>query len=349
MTLECEEIRFRLDSQEALDVEVFRYAESTWLREQWEHGHLSAETFPEISSQDSVTESSRTDHRQHLEERAERSQRFEYVTPDSNPDLMSDSNNDQEGRKTDSTKLDSDNLAGGRLDHKAMDERELLLRQSLAVHVQEAEARGRTEGIELGLKMGREEALRKIQKERQGVAVQTAELSESFSRASEAYFHQVEQESVKLALAIAARILRREAQSDPLLLTGAVRVALSQLARSTTVRLLVPAQDQSMWEEALSFLPGLSIRPQVIGTTELQLGECVIETEISSADLGVWSQLKSLEKEFFDRVEDRLAVGESGNEAGDSGQINAINRAILDLSPEKLSDDCNQMVQEEKN
>ena len=35
---------------------------------------------------------------------------------------------------------------------------------------------------------------------------------------------------VKLALAIAARILRREAQTDPLLLTGAVRVALGQLA-----------------------------------------------------------------------------------------------------------------------
>jgi len=36
----------------------------------------------------------------------------------------------------------------------------------------------------------------------------------------------VEHEVVKLALAVAARILRREAQMDPLLLTGAVRVAL---------------------------------------------------------------------------------------------------------------------------
>ncbi len=35
---------------------------------------------------------------------------------------------------------------------------------------------------------------------------------------------------MKLALAVAARILRREAQMDPLLLTGAVRVALGQLA-----------------------------------------------------------------------------------------------------------------------
>ena len=44
------------------------------------------------------------------------------------------------------------------------------------------------------------------------------------------FLHAVEQEVVKLALAVAARILRREAQMDPLLLTGAVRVALGQLA-----------------------------------------------------------------------------------------------------------------------
>ena len=45
------------------------------------------------------------------------------------------------------------------------------------------------------------------------------------------YLHAVEHEVVKLALAVAARILRREAQMDPLLLTGAVRVALGQLSR----------------------------------------------------------------------------------------------------------------------
>ena len=55
------------------------------------------------------------------------------------------------------------------------------------------------------------------------------------------YLHAVEHEVVELALAVAARILRREAQMDPLLLTGAVRVALGQLSGSTEVRLRVPA------------------------------------------------------------------------------------------------------------
>ena len=57
------------------------------------------------------------------------------------------------------------------------------------------------------------------------------------------YFEAVEHEVVKLALAVAARILRREAQMDPLLLTGAVRVALGQLSASTQVRSRVPAAD----------------------------------------------------------------------------------------------------------
>jgi flagellar assembly protein FliH len=43
---------------------------------------------------------------------------------------------------------------------------------------------------------------------------------EQFRGARERYFAEVEQEVVKLALAIAARVLHREAQMDPLLLTA---------------------------------------------------------------------------------------------------------------------------------
>ena len=59
---------------------------------------------------------------------------------------------------------------------------------------------------------------------------QAAELMESLAEERDQYLHAVEHEVVKLALAVAARILRREAQMDPLLLTGAVRVALGQLS-----------------------------------------------------------------------------------------------------------------------
>ena len=66
---------------------------------------------------------------------------------------------------------------------------------------------------------------------------QAAGLMESFTQERDHFLQKVEHEVVKLALAIAARILRREAQMDPLLLSGAVRVALGQLSGSTQVRL----------------------------------------------------------------------------------------------------------------
>ena len=86
---------------------------------------------------------------------------------------------------------------------------------------------------------------------------QAAELLESFAQERDRYLHAVEHEVVKLALAVAARILRREAQMDPLLLTGAVRVALGQLSGTTQVRLRVPPDELDLWTEAIALLPNL--------------------------------------------------------------------------------------------
>ena len=177
--------------------------------------------------------------------------------------------------------------------------------QLLAAERLKAEERGRGLGIETGIALGREEAARQLAGERERLHRQAMSLIESFSQSRDSYLHHLEREVVELALAIAARILRREAQMDPLLLTGAVRVALGQLAASTAARLRVPAQDQPMWEEALSLMPGLTLRPQVIGEPGMELGECRMETGLGSADLGLWPQLKEIERGFFDRVGQR--------------------------------------------
>lgn len=168
-----------------------------------------------------------------------------------------------------------------------------------------AEERGRSKGMEMGLMAGREEASRQLESERNRLHAQGAALASSFVEERDRYLHRWEQETVRLALAIAARILRREAQMDPLLLTGAVRVALGQLSQSTVVRLRVPTQDEPLWKEALARMPGLTLRPVVIGEPGMDLGECRMETELGSADLGLWPQLKEIEHGFFDRVGSR--------------------------------------------
>lgn len=134
---------------------------------------------------------------------------------------------------------------------------------------------------------------------------QTAELIENFAGQRDRYLHDVEQEVVSLALAVAARILRRESQMDPLLLTGAVRVALGQLAATTKVRMLVPEAEMEFWTEAMATLPNLAMRPTVVASKEMHTGDCLIETEMGSVDLGIRAQLGEIERGFFDRTGDR--------------------------------------------
>jgi flagellar assembly protein FliH len=131
---------------------------------------------------------------------------------------------------------------------------------------------------------------------------QSADLLEKFTQERDRYLHNVEHEVVQLALAVAARILRREAQMDPLLLSGAVRVALGQLAGSTSVRLRVPPHDLEMWQQAVALLPNKAVKPEVLPGEGMRLGDCVVETGLGSVDLGIRSQLGEIERGFFDRA-----------------------------------------------
>lgn len=105
-----------------------------------------------------------------------------------------------------------------------------------------------------------------------------------------------EREVVRLALAVAARILRHEATVDPLILTGPVRVALGQLQAASEVRLRIPTCDLDLWTETIEHLPGLVTRPRIVGDDAMQTGDCVIEAELGSADLSIRAQLAEIER-----------------------------------------------------
>jgi flagellar assembly protein FliH len=127
---------------------------------------------------------------------------------------------------------------------------------------------------------------------------------EAFDVAREQIVQQFEPSVVRLALAIAARILRREARTDPLLLSGAVRVALGQLAASAEVRLRVPAAEEALWAEWTAMLPNVRARLMIEAGEGMRLGDCVVETDLGSADLGVRAQLGEIDRAFFEgRVE----------------------------------------------
>jgi flagellar assembly protein FliH len=119
------------------------------------------------------------------------------------------------------------------------------------------------------------------------------------------YFAQVEAEIVKLALAIAARVLHREANLDPLLLAGVVRVALEKIAENSTTVLRVPASAVEMWSKALAEDLGSALH--IAGDERLDAGECVLETNVGRVELGVSAQLEEIERGFFDLMQQRPA------------------------------------------
>src|SRR6266702_3901249 len=126
---------------------------------------------------------------------------------------------------------------------------------------------------------------------------------EAFGRERARYFAGVEAEVVKLALAIAARVLHREAKLDPLLLTGVVRVALEKVAEDSATVLRVPVAAIEMWTEIFVASPESSL--QVVGDERLAAGECVLDTNVGRVELGVSAQLEEIERGFFDLMQQR--------------------------------------------
>jgi flagellar assembly protein FliH len=130
-------------------------------------------------------------------------------------------------------------------------------------------------------------------------------ISNEFGRERARYFATVEVEVVKLALAIAARILHREVKLDPLLLAGVVRVALEKIAEGSTTVLHVPSSDLKMWQDVFATAQDTSL--QLVGDERLAAGECLLDTNVGRVELGVSAQLQEIERGFFDLLQQRPA------------------------------------------
>jgi flagellar assembly protein FliH len=193
----------------------------------------------------------------------------------------------------------------------AVEGAEVLLKEEL--EALDGQLRSQAEQIASDIKMARNEAKaearleweqeleERIVEERRVVL----KACEEFVRERARYFAGVEAEVVKLALAIAARVLHREATLDPLLLTGVVRVALEKVAEDSTLVLRVPAGAVEMWREVFATSPESSL--QVVGDERLSEGECVLDTNVGRVELGVGAQLEEIERGFFDLMQQRPA------------------------------------------
>jgi flagellar assembly protein FliH len=121
-----------------------------------------------------------------------------------------------------------------------------------------------------------------------------------FARERKTYFELVETEVVKLALSIARKILHREAQVDPLLLAGIVRVAVDGIKSKTRVVVRVhPGQAADCRSYFAQHMEPSDAR-EVIEDSALEIDHCTLQTELGTTELGIEVQLKEIEHGLMD-------------------------------------------------
>lgn len=130
---------------------------------------------------------------------------------------------------------------------------------------------------------------------------------ELFEAERKEYFSRVESEVVHLALAIAAKILHREAQVDPFLVAGLVRVAVDKLHNGSSVSVRVSPQTASNWRNYLAS-PQNGSTIAIVEDAHLGPKDCILETDLGSADFSIDAQLKEVEQGFFDLLAQRPPI-----------------------------------------
>jgi flagellar assembly protein FliH len=156
-----------------------------------------------------------------------------------------------------------------------------------------------------GLREGESRARKNFEQELTRLRESVTSALKVFAGEREAYYRRVEGEVVQLALAIARKVLHREAQVDPLLLAGVVDVALRKLETGTIVRLHVGCEGADVWREHLAKHPEIRPAPEVVLDPAVVPGACILETALGSTELGIERQMKEIENGLLDLLAQR--------------------------------------------
>jgi flagellar assembly protein FliH len=153
---------------------------------------------------------------------------------------------------------------------------------------------------EMGRQQGALECRGKFEEQLARERSAVAEALAGFARERAAYYQKIEVEAVQLALSIARKVLHREAQVDPVLLMGIVRVALERIEGATGVALAVDPQQAAGWRNYLTTHLGAEEMPQIVEDAALATGQCELRTSMGTAKLGLEVQLKEIEQGLMD-------------------------------------------------
>jgi len=159
--------------------------------------------------------------------------------------------------------------------------------------LEKAREQGHEEGRQAGFDEGRSIAESLIQ---EALAVK----AELFLRRDK-LVREIEEESVRLIIDTAERILNKHIQEDYDLIQGIVKSAMGKVTYTESVTLRVSAEDHDM---------AVSLKDQILALAEnvddiiikpdksLRPGSCVLDTTSGSIDSSIWTQFEQIKNTF---------------------------------------------------
>lgn len=156
----------------------------------------------------------------------------------------------------------------------------------------EARAAGRREGEAAG-RLAAEAAVQPVLQRLAASIQQVSELPSQLRA-------QAEVDLVRLAVAIAQRILQRELNVDPEVITGLVRVGLEKVRIQEVTRVRVSPDHQATVQEFLARLGAAHI--EVIADPAQEPGSMIFETSRGKLDVSIGTQLREIERGLTDRL-----------------------------------------------
>lgn len=162
-----------------------------------------------------------------------------------------------------------------------------------------------TEILEQGRKQGQQEVRAEMAAALLQEREQIARALHAFDAERGHYYRRIEGEVVQLALAIARKILHREAQLDPHALAGIVRVTIEGMDAGTKVSLHVAPREAADWRHYFAGQMEGELALDVHEDPALGAGECRIETALGATEVGFESQLKEIGTGLLDLLAER--------------------------------------------
>jgi flagellar assembly protein FliH len=138
------------------------------------------------------------------------------------------------------------------------------------------------------------------------VLASLSQLTQELAGARKRFRAEAEEDTVKLAIAIARRVLHRELATDPEAILGLVIAAFQRLNARETHRLRLSPSDAGtlqQYRDRMDLPPGL----EILSESSLPAGSAIFETSRGDLDASVDTQLAEIERGFADLIRRRAS------------------------------------------